>query len=582
MEKSARKPYLTLFAALAFILLLALPLCADVSAASAVYHDIDITALLNEDGSARVTEVWSLSASDGTESYIKQGNLNGGEISELSVSDESGRIYAVEQTWDLDRSLEEKAGKCGYNLTNNGVELCWGLGSYGDHVYTVSYTVTRVVAGFDDYCGFNRRFVNDSLGGTIEHVRVAISKPDVPFTEEDVKVWAFGFDGTVFVIDGAIVAETRSDMDTSRYVNVMAQFPRAMFTPELLQNGPFESLKEQAFAGSEYDTDTDGNIATDIGQDSSEFGFGEIAGFLFALICPTSSIALVFFAILKAKNGNLLSGTRSFGLTRNDVDNIDYCRDIPYGGDLAAANYALINSGEQYPRSGLLGAYLLRWTDSGLLKLCQTPKPSFFGGKSDKLQSAIEFCQKPYPDDDGVGKRLYHMIRSAAGNDKLLEENEFSSWMSDNYEEYYEWDTDAQTYAEKFLETSGDLVTETKKGWVFSHEVTSLTDAGTQNIRKLLGFKKYLSDFTIINERSAAEVELWDEYLVFAALFGIADKVAEQFKDLYPKYFERYESSGPDMLSTILIANSIANSASSAANSSRSAAESTSGGGGSS
>jgi uncharacterized membrane protein len=30
---------------------------------------------------------------------------------------------------------------------------------------------------------------------------------------------------------------------------------------------------------------------------------------------------------------------------------------------------------------------------------------------------------------------------------------------------------------------------------------------------------------------------LWDDYLVFAQVFGIAEAVAEQFGQLYPKYF---------------------------------------------
>lgn len=53
----------------------------------------------------------------------------------------------------------------------------------------------------------------------------------------------------------------------------------------------------------------------------------------------------------------------------------------------------------------------------------------------------------------------------------------------------------------------------------------------------LVEFRDFLQDFTLSNEREAGEVALWRDYLVFAALFGIADKVAKQFEKLYPAEF---------------------------------------------
>ena len=51
---------------------------------------------------------------------------------------------------------------------------------------------------------------------------------------------------------------------------------------------------------------------------------------------------------------------------------------------------------------------------------------------------------------------------------------------------------------------------------------------------KLYGLKKYLLEFSNMKTKEAMEVMLWDEYLMFAYLFGIADKVAKQLKDMYP------------------------------------------------
>ena len=54
----------------------------------------------------------------------------------------------------------------------------------------------------------------------------------------------------------------------------------------------------------------------------------------------------------------------------------------------------------------------------------------------------------------------------------------------------------------------------------------------------LKGLKKFLLDFSIMPEREYFEVEIWEEYLIFAQLLGIADKVEKQFKKLYPDFNE--------------------------------------------
>ena len=58
------------------------------------------------------------------------------------------------------------------------------------------------------------------------------------------------------------------------------------------------------------------------------------------------------------------------------------------------------------------------------------------------------------------------------------------------------------------------------------------TEAGIVQARNLLGLKKYLSEFTLVSERETPEVILWQDYLTFATLFGIADKVSEQLKEI--------------------------------------------------
>ncbi len=72
---------------------------------------------------------------------------------------------------------------------------------------------------------------------------------------------------------------------------------------------------------------------------------------------------------------------------------------------------------------------------------------------------------------------------------------------------------------------------------------SSFTEAGQKEATNLIGFKNFLKDFTLSKEREAVEVGLWKDYLVYAGLFGIADKVAKQFQKLYPVEFKEYTQS---------------------------------------
>ncbi len=48
---------------------------------------------------------------------------------------------------------------------------------------------------------------------------------------------------------------------------------------------------------------------------------------------------------------------------------------------------------------------------------------------------------------------------------------------------------------------------------------------------RLMGLKRYLKEYSLLKERYPIEIVLWDKYMVFACLFGIADKVAKEFKE---------------------------------------------------
>ena len=106
-----------------------------------------------------------------------------------------------------------------------------------------------------------------------------------------------------------------------------------------------------------------------------------------------------------------------------------------------------------------------------------------------------------------------------------------------------------------------------------------IDDSMMEEAEQMGGLKKFLKEFSVIKEREPIEVNLWQEYLMYAQIFGIADEVASQFKKLYPEIIQDMERVGYSYNDVVFI-HSISSDGIKSANSARAKAESYSSGGG--
>lgn len=535
---------------IAIIIAVCLPFSA--SAYNPEIRDIDITVRLDNDGSAYITEIWDVTVASGTEWYLVQDNLGDIVISDLKVSDESGKQFTNEGAWDVDRSISQKAGKCGIVDKGDGYELCWGVGSYGDHKYTVSYKMTNVVKKFSDADGFNNRFVNEGLSSSPQHIKVTILRDGVPFNNENSKIWAFGFEGRIdFAQDGKIVAES-SENGAVNYVNIMVSFNSGVFSPTSdRSSSSFEEMKERAFEGSDYNSDYGENGKSYYGDSYYEDNDSAIADVIGTITLPLIFIFIIFLARFSKKQGNGYGfyGDR-YSIDKKQIKSVSYNRDIPFNGSITASYNVLKNLNMLKTQGAIISAYLLRWLQQGKITIKETPRKSFLGLFGDSMQPSIVFSSGP-ENFEGVERSLYDLLIKASGGDNILQEKEFFKWSKENYGHVEDWLKEAERSGEDELSATGATDSIEVKTFfnLIKRKKTDLSEKGKQQALNMFGFKKYLEDFTIINEREATDVQLWDDYLVFASLFEIADKVSEEFKKLRPEYFVRpQETANMDML----------------------------------
>ena len=184
----------------------------------------------------------------------------------------------------------------------------------------------------------------------------------------------------------------------------------------------------------------------------------------------------------------------------------------------------------------------------------------------------IDLTRKP-TFDDKLEEELFNIMYKAS-KDGFLESKELEKWCKSNYSKFFGLFTRIENKEIQKLKNDNHIYkrkdkNECKKKNVMSEKIY-------KDSVELYGLKLFLEEFSNIDTKEVLEVHLWDEYLMFAYLFGIADKVAKQLKNMYPEVLMQEEFD----YDTIIFVNNVTTRSVYAASSARSAAQSYSSGGG--
>ena len=454
-------------------------------------HSLDIRVVLSHNGDARITETRVMDIDDeGTECYIGLGNMGGSEVRDLVVSDENGTQYENIGSWDIDRSRSWKEGKCGIVYKHNGYELCWGLGNSGNRTYTTSYTITSLVHAYPDADAIRHVFLDQDVSPKPDHAKISIEAEDsILFSEENCGIWGFRFGGELGFQDGRIIAYNTEDFGSNGALYIMVRFNKGMFEPTIQEDDTFEHKKEQAFEGSDYTSDDEWTTEDTIILIVMAIGF-----FILPIVGGIWYFIYVWRARKKA-NKDLL-----------------WYRDIPMKGNLQQAN-DMLNAykyfGTDY--NNLLSACILKLIDMGAISIEQT-----LNSKGKTEQNFVIHDLENYADQPLLLRKIHSMFKTAAGEDTVLEPKELRSFMRSSKNE---------SITDSFINT---LHTKTS----ISYYKERLDD-----VRQVFGLRKFLKEFSLLDERHVNEVSLWKDYMIYATLFGIADQVIKDMKKINPEYF---------------------------------------------
>ena len=538
-----KKVYLFVFSFICFFLM--------GSVSANTISSIDMKIAIDENGNANITEVWDVKGTDGTEWYKVMNGLGNSELSNFTVSMDGNPLKYKD--WRINESLNDKKGYYGINYTSSGLELCFGKYDYNSHNFILNYNLSNYVFNTSD-----SQVLYWNLIGPLSNVNFKNFSATVTSYYEfpdTLDVWGYGYKGYAYVKDGKIYMSNEGDMG-SNYGVLLVKFPLNTFNTDN-SDSRYNTFDEV------YKAAEDGTFEYDYSEGDSYSGFIDlIIIVLFYIFVPLIIIFIAGF-----------SGDK-YGYKDNkkiDKKNISPFRDIPCNKDIYYAN-ALINLNDfDYKSTNIFGAIILKWIKEGKIRFISETKGVF-----NKETSKIDLTLKPITFDNEIEEQLFEVMYEAS-NDGLLEAKEFEKWGKKHYTKFFNiFDKITNSEIER-LKKEGHIYKRANKSECKKKNV--MDDIIYEDSVKLYGLKKFLDEFTLMKEKTAIEVHLWDEYLMFAYLFGMAGKVSKQFKDLYPEIVQQMENTSFNY-SDLMFINYISTSTVSAASSARTAAASYSSGGG--
>lgn len=529
---------------------------------SSLYLDklkFDVT--VNEDGSMDVVETWDIDISHVNTLYktFKMDDEKFTSIKNVKVKD----ITANREFTQIDEEMYHVTENCYYGLINSkgNFEIAWGVGldnRYATRTYEISYTVVDAIGKYNDYAELYWQFIGEDFEVDADKITGTITLPNNAESEEDIKVWGHteNLNGEIYVTDTNKIKFQLENFNAGRYVEVRVLFPTEMVESTgrtYNENRYDEVIKEETKWANQ----------ANLRRQWEEIKDEVVATFVIFVI-----LALCIIFIEKAvKYGKKLSSIKKFVPEQK----LDYFRDLPEKDTTPGeAVYILKEPYNAFSRhfgkifsATLLDLKLKDYIDLRVEKTDKNKdkiylkklKESDSNLKSDERR-ILDFAYKAFGKKTEVEMKTLeqYIEKHPAGVEALI--NGCLKAIESQLKESKMFDKKQKEEFSNYAGLSGvyyvfAIVT---LFWAFplaiillinglicgsiKKRANVLTQKGVDSKEKWKGLKKYMEDFSLLNEKEIPAIEVWEHYLVYATAFGIADKVLKQLKTIYPNIDE--------------------------------------------
>lgn len=405
------------------------------------------------------------------------------------------------------------------------------------------YNLTRGVTVYRDIAQLNRKMVGKEWQNSIGNISVTVYLPESVKKDD---IYAFGhgpLTGNIEILDGKSVRYTLNNYRPGEFLEVNLLFPKNIltsFNPLLMKNK--SALKEIL--------DMEGKLAKEANDARKRAIIGFYLGRVVLVLAVAWWLFLVVFIYLK--NSKRYKVENEYG---------EYFRELP--DDYSPSIAGTLVSRNLYPSGRELFAMLLDLVRKGHLKLEEGEKTTTLilqeSGKP--LSEEEKFILNWYIRELGDGEKiiLESVEASIKGRGGAKEFNRnYERWRTIVYSDMLEKNLKMDK-RDKFSTSlgiftgiayfigGGMLVVYFQSElfilmillgfillpYTFSRKRASLEKE--KAISRWEAFKKFLVDYSNLEEAKLASIELWEHYFVYAVALGVAEKVAKGYSKIMSK-----------------------------------------------
>lgn len=529
-----------------------------VFAGTQTLENLDYEVTLQDNGDMKIVENWYIDLYDTNtlfKTFPKDGTYD--EITDVTVSEISSSGDKI-QFLPSDTYSYHVTENYYQALTNpdNDFEIAWGVNERSSEKrnFQICYTVKNVVKKYSDCAELYWKLIGDNFEIYTKSITGVINIPDGISDIEDLRVWAHG------PLNGSINKEGKNkvtfkvqSLPINKFLEIRLAMPKDIFL-----NSTNESNVSRLSTILEEETRFADEANAIRARKARNEKIAEIVLTATSILSGIVAIIYTLFVLPKERKENpeILPEI-----------NFEYFREIPNEKDtIAEASYLyyLQKGGMSYKIGQIVSATLLNLSLKGWIEF----EPNIKNQK--KIIIKVNDNGKELKKDE---EEVYKFLKKVKGGGEFTIK-EFEDYCKSNSEKFLSLINSLSAIAEKenIEKDTIDLNIGDKKIkyyiWVFlavvfigidicafgftkpiipavsiiailiqviailkfTKRFSGLTQKGVNEVEKLNGLKKYMEDFSLLNEREVPELVLWEKFLVYATAFGIAEKVIKQLK----------------------------------------------------
>lgn len=342
----------------------------------------------------------------------------------------------------------------------------------------------------------------------------------------DISVHGYGYKRKAYTSNGIVKMESTRTLKNKEYGTILVKFPLNTFQTTNSSNyfpQTYSAILKQANKGS-FSYNNIKIILYDLLKNNT------IKYILLYALAIVGIYILGYFAIKtndnKIKQEKIYS--KKYGkdiydlqLTKKERDSIPYFRDIPCKKDIFLAFFVSHLYGISKYKNDLFGAVLIKWIMQSYVSIVDKNKLDDEYIYSIQLKENIKF-------NNTIEQDLYDTLFWMSDKNNVITSEKIKN-LDEKYDSIYGW------IEEAFEKELNDLI-DKKRLIKLDDKIYIQSTMLKEEAYKLYGLKKFLLDFTLIEEKQVLDVKLLEYYLIYAQIFGVAKRVSKQLKKIYPKF----------------------------------------------